>query len=193
MDHHDLSISIRLAMNPRADVAPHGPGWYVDAARNEGYDRVVDRHKITPTDALRIAETLDEVLGSAVVHPAVTRANGAAAKIAAEQARVAAVTAARAEAAAAAVSQWDQPAVDAVGVEAEVGEGSGLDVTRMRADLERWGSATSGEWLRGVVEAVEVAAGEHFEDVGIDAAVQYRHEMVRRIAPHAPQDHQPQG
>lgn len=50
------------------------PGWFLEAYRNEGYERVVKLTRITDEDALRIAHTMDGVIGTPANTPGLARA-----------------------------------------------------------------------------------------------------------------------
>ena len=40
-----------------------GPGWYIRATQNEGYQDLVRTRRITPTQAEAIAASIDEIVG----------------------------------------------------------------------------------------------------------------------------------
>lgn len=50
------------------------PGWFVEAYRNEGYDRVVNLTRVSSAEALRIAHTIDGVLCTPANTPGLARA-----------------------------------------------------------------------------------------------------------------------
>ena len=88
--HDDLSISLRMELRPHQRDVP--PGWYLDVRRNEGYDALIDRVRVTPARARVIAD----VLGPAVQR-AVEDANRAALKEVNRRYDIARDAAARAE------------------------------------------------------------------------------------------------